>query len=109
MIRRIIQIDEEKCNGCGACAAACHESAIGMVDGKAKLLRDDYCDGLATASRHVRPARSHLWREKQRRMTKQPFSRTRKKLQNHNPSSSSGRYRSNLFRQMHRISTARNS
>ena len=46
MIRRIIQIDEEKCNGCGACAAACHESAIGKVDGKAKLLRDDYCDGL---------------------------------------------------------------
>jgi Fe-S-cluster-containing hydrogenase component 2 len=46
MIRRIIQIDEEKCNGCGVCAAACHESAIGMVDGKAKLLRDDYCDGL---------------------------------------------------------------
>ena len=46
MIRRIIQIDEEKCNGCGACAAACHESAIGMVDGKAKLLHDDYCDGL---------------------------------------------------------------
>lgn len=46
MIRRIIQIDEEKCNGCGACAAACHESAIGMLDGKAKLLRDDYCDGL---------------------------------------------------------------
>ena len=46
MIRRIIQIDEEKCNGCGACAAACHEGALGMVDGKAKLLRDDYCDGL---------------------------------------------------------------
>ena len=46
MIRRIIQIDEERCNGCGACAAACHEGAIGMVDGKAKLLRDDYCDGL---------------------------------------------------------------
>lgn len=46
MIRRIIQIDEEKCNGCGACAEACHEGAIGMVDGKAKLLRDDYCDGL---------------------------------------------------------------
>ena len=46
MIRRIIQIDEEKCNGCGACAAACHEGAIGMIDGKAKLLRDDYCDGL---------------------------------------------------------------
>ena len=46
MIRKIIQIDEEACNGCGACAAACHEGAIGMVDGKAKLLRDDYCDGL---------------------------------------------------------------
>ena len=46
MIRRIIQIDQEKCNGCGACAAACHEDAIAMVDGKAKLMRDDYCDGL---------------------------------------------------------------
>lgn len=46
MIRRIIEIDEDKCNGCGACAAACHEGAIGMVDGKAKLLRDDCCDGL---------------------------------------------------------------
>lgn len=46
MIRKIIQIEEEKCNGCGACAAACHEGAIGMVDGKARLLRDDYCDGL---------------------------------------------------------------
>ena len=46
MIRKIIQIEEEKCNGCGACADACHEGAIGMVNGKAKLLRDDYCDGL---------------------------------------------------------------
>ncbi len=46
MIRKIIQIDEDKCNGCGICAEACHEGAIGMVDGKAKLLRDDYCDGL---------------------------------------------------------------
>ena len=46
MIRRIIEIDQDKCNGCGACAAACHEGAIGMVEGKAKLLRDDYCDGL---------------------------------------------------------------
>ena len=46
MIRKIIKIDEEKCNGCGACVSACHESAIGLVDGKAKLMRDDYCDGL---------------------------------------------------------------
>ena len=46
MLRRIIRIDEEKCSGCGACARACHEGAIGMVNGKAKLLREDYCDGL---------------------------------------------------------------
>ena len=46
MKRRIIEIDQDKCNGCGACAAACHEGAIAMVDGKARLMRDDYCDGL---------------------------------------------------------------
>ncbi len=46
MVRRIIEINQELCNGCGACAAACHEGAIGMVNGKATLLRDDYCDGL---------------------------------------------------------------
>lgn len=46
MKRKIIKIDRDQCNGCGACAAACHEGAIGMVDGKAKLLREDYCDGL---------------------------------------------------------------
>ena len=46
MLRKIIRIDEEKCNGCGACASACHEGAIAMVNGKARLTRDDYCDGM---------------------------------------------------------------
>ena len=46
MLRKIIKIDEEACNGCGLCVSACHEGAIGLVDGKAKLLREDYCDGL---------------------------------------------------------------
>lgn len=46
MIRRIITIDRQKCNGCGLCASACHEGAIGIVNGKACLLREDYCDGL---------------------------------------------------------------
>ena len=46
MLRKIIKIDEEKCNGCGACAIACHEGAIEMINGKAKLTREDYCDGL---------------------------------------------------------------
>ena len=46
MIRKIIKIDEDRCNGCGACAAACHEGAIEMINGKARLTREDYCDGL---------------------------------------------------------------
>lgn len=46
MLRKIIKINEEKCNGCGACASACHEGAIDMIDGKAKLMREHYCDGL---------------------------------------------------------------
>lgn len=46
MIRTVIHIDEDKCTGCGLCANACHEGAIGIVDGKAKLLRDDFCDGM---------------------------------------------------------------
>ena len=46
MIRKIIRIDRKKCNGCGACAAACHEGAIDIIGGKATLVREDYCDGL---------------------------------------------------------------
>lgn len=46
MIRKIIQIDEQKCTGCGICVSACHERAIEIIDGKAKLIKDDYCDGL---------------------------------------------------------------
>lgn len=46
MIRKIVSINEQLCNGCGLCASACHEGAIAMVNGKAKLIRDDYCDGL---------------------------------------------------------------
>ena len=72
MIRRIIRIDEEKCNGCGLCANACHEGAIGMVDGKAKLLRENYCDGLGDF-RHVRSMQSHLKSVKHLRMMRQQY------------------------------------
>ena len=46
MVRKIVHINEELCNGCGACANACHEVAIAMINGKARLIKDDYCDGL---------------------------------------------------------------
>ena len=52
MIRKIVHIDEEKCNGCGLCAKACHEDAIQMIDGKARLVKDDYCDGLGDCLPH---------------------------------------------------------
>lgn len=70
MIRRVIQIEEDKCNGCGACAKACHEGAIGMVNGKAKLMRDDYCDGLGIAFQHVRWMRFILLNGKRKLMTR---------------------------------------
>ena len=60
MIRKIIQIDEEKCNGCGACANACHEGAIQMIDGKARLIRDDIVTDWAIAFLPVRPMPSIL-------------------------------------------------
>ena len=80
MIRRVIQIDEEKCNGCGACAKACHEGAIGMVNGKAKLMRDDYCDGLGDclpAQRTPYP----LLSEKLPPMTKRQWKKTKNALE----------------------------
>lgn len=52
MVRQIIHIDEEKCNGCGACANACHEGAIAIINGKARLTREDYCDGMGDCLPH---------------------------------------------------------
>ncbi len=60
MKRRIIHIEESRCNGCGLCAAACHEGAIEMVNGKARLTREDYCDGLGTACPPAPPGPSPL-------------------------------------------------
>lgn len=60
MIRRVIHIDEDKCNGCGACVTACHEGAIGLVDGKARLMRDDYCVVLAIVCHSVLQGQFHL-------------------------------------------------
>jgi Fe-S-cluster-containing hydrogenase component 2 len=61
MKRKIVEIDEKLCNGCGLCAGACHEGAIGMVNGKAKLLRDDYCDGLGDCLPACPPGAITIW------------------------------------------------
>lgn len=71
MIRRIITIDEEKCSGCGLCASACHEGAIGMVNGKAKLLHEHYCDGLGDCLPACPENAISLRREKLRLTTRQ--------------------------------------
>ena len=68
MIRKIIHIDEEKCNGCGACVTACHEGAIGLVNGKAKLMRDDYCDGFGDCLPGSPHRCHHLYRARSRRL-----------------------------------------
>ena len=58
MIRKIIHIDEEKCNGCGLCATACHEGAIDIINGKAKLVRENFCDGFGDCLPGWRPFKS---------------------------------------------------
>jgi len=76
MIRRVIKIDEDKCIGCELCVNACHEGAIGMVNGKAKLLRDDYCDGLGDCLPVCPQEPSPLKSVKRQSITKQPFRKT---------------------------------
>lgn len=68
MIRRVIHIDQEKCNGCGICANACHEGAIGIVDGKAQLRGMITATAWATVCQPVRPGLSPLWSVRQRLM-----------------------------------------
>ena len=68
MIRKIIQIDTDKCNGCGACANACHEGAIAMVNGKAKLMRDDYLRWLRRLPAPLPHRRYHLCGARSRRL-----------------------------------------
>ena len=126
MVRRIIQINEDKCNGCGACASACHEGAIGMVDGKAKLLRDDYCDGLGDclptcptgaikfvereAAAYDEEAVKENMKKRASRQRKRMFWRGKLILLKHLlPSSPSGRVRLNLCQPMLRISMAQSS
>ena len=72
MIRKIIKIDKEKCNGCGACASACHEGAIDIIDGKAELVREHFCDGLGDCLQNVPQAPFLLKKEKPLNMMKKP-------------------------------------
>ena len=79
MIRKIIHIDEEKCNGCGLCATACHEGAIDIINGKAKLVRENFCDALATACRAAPPVPLPLKSGKLPLTTRQRCRRTKRK------------------------------
>ena len=98
MIRKIVQIEEDRCTGCGLCAHACHESAIAMVDGKAKLIRDDYCDGTSGRQKR-RPDRRIPEQEKQVKTAGRLTVQMRRKiLQQFRPGSASGRCRSSLCR-----------
>ena len=72
MIRKIIKIDKEKCNGCGACASACHEGAIDIINGKAELVRNISATDWEIVSLNALPEPSHLRREKLLHMMKKP-------------------------------------
>ena len=79
MIRKIIHIDEEKCNGCGLCATACHEGAIDIINGKAKLVRENFCDGFGDCLPGCPPVLLPLRSGKLPLTTRQRCRRTKRK------------------------------
>ena len=79
MIRKIIHIDEDKCNGCGLCATACHEGAIDIIDGKAKLVRENFCDGFGDCLPGCPQEPSPLKNERHLHMMRRPCRKARRK------------------------------
>ena len=79
MIRKIIHIDEDKCNGCGLCATACHEGAIDIIDGKAKLVRENFCDGFGDCLPGCLREPSPLKNERHLHMMRRPCRKARRK------------------------------